>query len=73
MAGIKIASFLICCFLLRISLAAPIVANNERIQKLEEQVEELTEKLNFLEEQSLHHTKRQTEVSGTVLNENRKL
>ena len=73
MEGIKIAALLICCFLLKASLSAPVPTNDERMQMLEERVEELTERLELLKEESLHHTKRQASSSGTILNENRKL
>jgi len=73
MEGIKLSVFLISCLLLEITLSSPIPATNEEIQKLEERVEELTEKLKLLNEESLHHTKRQAATTNTILNENRKL
>ena len=73
MEGNKLVAFLICCLLLKVSLSAPVPTNKEQLQKLEERVEELTEKLKLLKEEGRHYTKRQAASSGTVLNENRKL
>ena len=70
--GYKLIVFLTCCFVLKGSLSAPVSANTERIQKLEERVEELTEKLKLLKEEAHHYAKRQATSSGPILNENRK-
>ena len=72
MEGNKLIAFLICCLLLKVSLSAPIPTNKDRLQKLEEQVEELTERLKLLKEESHHYTKRQAASNDSVLNENRK-
>ena len=75
MEGIKLAVFLTCCLLmLKVSLPAPIPTSEEKIQKLEVRVEELTEKLKLLKEEasrSLQPTKRQTSTTNKILNENR--
>ena len=73
MEGSKLVVFLICCLLLKVSFSAPVPTKKERLEKLEEQVEELTERLKFLKEESHHYTKRQATSGGSVLNENRKL
>ena len=73
MEGVKIAAILILCFLLmKVTITAPIATNDERIQELEARVEELTEKLKSLKEESIHHAKREVITSDAVLNENRK-
>ena len=70
--GYKLVAFLTCCLMLKGSFSAPVSANTEQIQKLEERVEELTEKLKLLKEEAHHYTKRQVSSSSTILNENRK-
>ena len=74
MEGSKLVVFLIiCCLLLKVSFSAPVPTKKARLQKLEEQVEELTERLKLLKEESHHYTKRQATSGGSILNENRKL
>ena len=58
---------------MKVTFTAPIGTTDERMQELEARVEELTEKLKSLEEESIHHAKRQAASSqGAVLNENSK-
>ena len=57
---------------MKVTFAAPIGTTDERIQELEVRVEELTEKLNYLKEESIHYAKRQTTSSSAVLSENSK-
>ena len=69
MEGVKCAVFLISCsFLLNVTLSASIPASKELIQMLEERVEELTETVKLLKEESSNHAKRQT--TTCILNEN---
>ena len=70
MEGIKLSVFLICfTFVLNLTSSASIPTSKELIEKLEEQVEELTETLKLLKQES--HAKRQ--VTTCILNENGRL
>ena len=73
MEGIKFIVF--CCFLLKIVSSAPISTgvstSKELIQKLEEQVEELTETLKLLKRENHSLTKRQ--AIACILNGNGEL
>ena len=70
MEGIKLSVFLICfTFVLKLTSSASIPTSKELIEKLEERVEELTETLKLLKQES--HAKRQ--VTTCILNENGRL
>ena len=72
------AKFTVCIFCLMLvgagwSASIPINLNNaEKLQRIEQQFEELKEELNVLKEENLHyHRSRRT--ADIILNKNRKL
>ena len=66
MEGIKLIVF--CCILLKFTKSAPISTSKELIQKLEAQIEELTETLEELKRENFNHAKRQ--AVACILNGN---
>lgn len=68
----KLVFCFICCILVGTGLSAaiPIDRSSDHVQKLEHRIEELTEELKLLKEESFHHRSRR--ATTEILNKNRK-